>query len=84
VLGLVPGEGVEACHDCATAGRGFATREGAPDDGFAQGFAWFALRALVDVREVLYPPGDEQADWSPDTIEEVDHALAFLRPPARP
>jgi hypothetical protein len=41
------------------------------------------LAALEDVREILWPDGNPDAEWSPDTIEQIEHRLAFLRPTAK-
>lgn len=39
-----------------------------------------AIRALVDVRDLLWPRGNPDAEWSADTIEAIAERLAFLRP----
>jgi hypothetical protein len=35
---------------------------------------------LDDLREILWPRDDPNADWSPDTIDAIAQRLAFLRP----
>jgi hypothetical protein len=39
-----------------------------------------AINALADVRELLWPRGNADATWSPDTIEAIARRLEFLRP----
>ena len=39
-----------------------------------------ALFAIAEIRDLLWPPGNSEASWSPDTIEAIGRALAFLAP----
>jgi hypothetical protein len=39
-----------------------------------------AFSAIVETRDLLWPPGKSEASWSPDTIEAIGRALAFLAP----
>ncbi len=41
------------------------------------------LDAIADVRDILWPDGDREASWSPDTAEAIGRRLAFLRPRGR-
>ena len=82
-LGIVPcgPDGtLQACDDCVHAGRGFAGPAKTSEDEYAQSFAFFALQRLEEVREILYPADDPEAEWDASTIEDVARALAFLRP----
>ena len=77
---ITNGNQIEACDDCAHHGSGHASRNGASDDDAASAFVKEALAALADVREILWPGGNPEAEWSPDTIEAVARRLAFLAP----
>ena len=76
---ITNGNEIEACDDCARHG-GHASRNGASDDDVASTFVKEALAALADVREILWPDSNPEADWSPDSIEAVARRLAFLAP----
>jgi hypothetical protein len=41
------------------------------------------LAAIADLRDILWPGGDSEASWSPDTAEAVGRRLAFLAPTSR-
>ena len=38
------------------------------------------LQAIADVRDILWPGGDPETAWSPDTIEAIGRRLALLAP----
>jgi hypothetical protein len=38
------------------------------------------MKALAEVRELLWPKGDSDAEWTNETIEDVARAVDFLRP----
>lgn len=38
------------------------------------------VEACAKLRDILWPGGNADADWSPDTLEAVAAALDFLRP----
>jgi hypothetical protein len=38
------------------------------------------LHAIADLRDILWPGGDPEASWSPDTAEAIGRRLAFLAP----
>ena len=77
---ITNGNEIEACDDCARAGSGHASRDGISDDDAATAFVKKALAGLADVRDLLWPNGNPDADWSPDTIEAIGRQLAFLAP----
>ena len=33
------------------------------------------VRLLAQLREILWPDGDTDHQWSPDTIDEIAHAM---------
>lgn len=78
---ITSGNEIEACDDCARGGTGHASRDGKGNDDAATAFVKEALNAIADVREFLWPEGDPDASWSPDTIDSVARRLAFLAPP---
>lgn len=38
------------------------------------------LDAVAAIRDILWPDGNADAEWSSETIEDVARALNFLRP----
>jgi hypothetical protein len=43
-------------------------------------FVQNVLSAIAEIRDLLWPPGNSEASCSPDTIEAIGRALAFLAP----
>jgi hypothetical protein len=39
------------------------------------------LDAIAAIRDVLWPRGDTAAEWSSETLDDVERAMGFLRPP---
>jgi hypothetical protein len=64
---------IRACAICARSGLGHR------DDRDAVDLVVESLAALADVRECLWPVNEPDAEWSPDTIDQIAHRLAFLR-----
>jgi hypothetical protein len=50
-------------------------------DGAAGARVDACLDAIAAIREILWPHGDADAEWSSDTIDDVAPAVSFLRPP---
>jgi hypothetical protein len=50
-------------------------------DGAAGARVDACLDAIAAIREILWPHGDPDAEWSSDTIDDVARAVSFLRPP---
>jgi hypothetical protein len=75
VMGVELGEDltIGACVHCSHTTRGHRT------DHEAAGLVFEALAALADIRKLLWPIGDPNASWSPDTIDQVARRLEFLR-----
>lgn len=72
-----PGYEVRACADHPL--RPNATELVERDDAPAMRVEE-CLAAIADVRDILWPGGDSDASWSPDTIEAIGRRLAFLAP----
>jgi hypothetical protein len=49
-------------------------------DGIAGARVDECLDAIANIRDLLWPGGQHDSSWSPDTIEAVARQLAFLRP----
>jgi hypothetical protein len=69
------GRNICSCASCSHTTRGHRA------DRDATGLVVESLAALADVRELLWPIGDPNASWSPDTIGQVARRLEFLRTP---
>lgn len=70
---IVAGREICACASCSHTTRGHRA------DQDAGRLVAESLAALADVRELLWPIGDPNACWSPDTIDQVARRLEFLR-----
>ena len=73
-MGVELGDGlIRACAHCSHTSRGHRT------DREAAGLVVEALAALADLRELLWPTSNPNANWSPDTMDEIARRLEFLR-----
>lgn len=75
---IMNGTEIQACDDCRTSGDRQRMRQ--DDDDAAVAFVGRGLKALADLREILWPGGDPEASWSPDTADAIGRRLAFLAP----
>ena len=84
ILGIVfaeDGAVIEACGDCAHEAHKLGRAiDAAADDDAAATFVTKGMKALAEVRGLLWPKGDSDAEWTNETIEDVARAVEFLRP----
>ena len=50
-------------------------------DGVAGARVDECLEGIAAIRDLLWPRGYSNVEWSPDTAEAIGHAMNFLRPP---
>jgi hypothetical protein len=72
-VSIVDGNEILACAICARSGRGHR------GDRDVVELVMESLAALADVRECLWTVNEPDAEWSPDTIDEIAPRLAVLR-----
>jgi hypothetical protein len=68
---------IAACGHCSLDGLGHR------DDRAAASFVLDSLRALADIRDILWPAAAPETSWSPDTLDEIAGRMRLIRPADR-